>query len=141
MSKTSQPDPSLWTRPEALPADVIQRALARAEVAMLHGNKEEALLAMHDAFVEAGDEPITATSPIARLDIPSRLLSILETSQITLVGHLLEMTWDQLLQTRSVGSKGATQVVLALRKVGFKLRRPMCHGVPKWAVDLKAGAA
>jgi DNA-directed RNA polymerase alpha subunit len=125
--------------PNALPRDVIATALTQLEVAMLHGNKDEAFCVVQRAFEVAGQEPITARSPIARLDLVPRLVSILEARKITQVGHLLEMTLEDVLRVNHVGPKGATQIRIALRRAGMKLRVPMRHGVPKWAVDLKAG--
>ena len=118
--------------PYALPRDVIATALTQLEVAMLHGNKDEAICVVQRAFEVAGQEPITARSPIARLDLIPRLVSILESAKLTQVGHLLEMTADDLLGVAHIGHKGAMQIRLALRKAGMKLRQPMSHGVEKW---------
>lgn len=127
--------------PNSLPSDVIELALQQVKVALTHGNKSEAMVAIHRAFEDGGKEPITVRSPIARLDLIPRLVSILEASKLTQVGHLSEMSRDELLQVTHVGLKGVGQIRRALKKVGMKLRQPQAsHGVPKWAVDLKVRA-
>lgn len=138
---TGNSRPSIERWPQALPMDVIAVALQKLEVAMSHGNKAEAMTVIERAFEQGEFEPVTAVSSVARLELHPRTIGILESSKVEKVGHLLEMTLEDVLAMKSIGRKGAIQIRLALRKVGMKLRQPRSHGVPKWAVDLKVGAA
>lgn len=115
------PNPINWTLAKALAPDVIQRAVGQIEVAMGHGNREEALRAVERAF-EGEREKVTRLSSVNDLEMLHRLACILEARGIAQVGQLCQHTQADLQAMRGLNRLSAVRIRLALRREGFRLR-------------------
>lgn len=116
--------PTLERWPTALPAEVIGPALAKVEVALHHGNEEEAHAAVRAAF-EAVKPPseITLDSSLVELGLPQRVVGSFDRSGILTVRQLCELTATQVHQRPNFGSMYTAMIRNALEKHGFELRR------------------
>jgi len=73
----------------------------------------------------------TSNLPIEHLELrTARARNVLKRARINTVGHLLQLTPDDLLDIRKFGVTSLTDVVMALEQLGLELPRESATATP-----------
>jgi len=110
-------------RKQAFTADQISQCVTTVELALIRGNKAEALAAIERAFV-----PPDARSAdprdwlICELDLNPRVENLLESHGITTVGQLCNVTANTIYSWPQSGRTRVEEIRQALQRVGLRLR-------------------
>jgi hypothetical protein len=119
-SSAGRPD-KLEIGPDALPAAAIGVCVAKVEIALHRGNREEALAAVEAAFNVEPIGPITLDSPIADLGLEVLICNMLEGAAIFTVGDLTSVTVTELRTIANLGGTRINVIRTSMAKHGFSL--------------------
>lgn len=123
----SRPTIDRW--PTALPVELIGPALAMVEVAFNHGNREEAIAAVHRVFDEAGRaEQLCLDSPLGDLGLPVRICNAYEMAGMRTIRNLTEWTKTRLETLANIGNACVRVTETALEKHGWSLSSDLSDG-------------
>jgi DNA-directed RNA polymerase alpha subunit len=112
---------SLERRDTALPEELIALTLAKVEIALHHGNEEEAHTVIARAFSEAqAKEQVTLDSPLIALGLPVRTVNGMEEAGILTVGDLCDWRLCDLISLPNFGERTAHEVRAAIERHGFR---------------------
>lgn len=112
---------TLERRANAVDVDKISICLAKVEIALNHGNQEEAAEAIKAAFQVETTEPVTRESPITDLGLDILICNLLERRALFTVGDLTMVTYTELRAITNFGQGRIEQVRTALERHGFAL--------------------
>ncbi len=134
----SRPTLELWTN--AIAEERREVCLAQIEIALCHGNREEAEAALARAFRTIKPDTITVNSPVSEI-LPPKLAGAVEHMRIMTVGELSNCTREYLLTGPNIGEKAIAVIRAEMEKVGFSLKESLPQAPPAWAMRLMAQRA
>jgi DNA-directed RNA polymerase alpha subunit len=116
----------IW--PAALPRAFLGPALRKIKIALEHGNREEAIAAVEQAFRDAQPEAVTLDSPLVELGIPLRLVNSLERDGIMTIRQLCELCTTEVARRPNFGNRNVDAIKIALDRHGWSLRYELSEG-------------